>query len=108
LGEISQRVCLDVWPRAKSRCGKAPGEALAISIPRTETAIRHFQERMPYGLFVPDVPCGTFRVPASLPKRSLAPCAPTDERVPETPAQWESGRGSRLEKDKPYLCREPD
>jgi hypothetical protein len=35
----------------------AAGEALAISIPRTETAvIRHFQERMPYGLFVPDVP----------------------------------------------------
>jgi hypothetical protein len=33
----------------------AAGEALAISIPRTETAvIRHFQERMPYGLFVPD------------------------------------------------------
>jgi hypothetical protein len=29
---------------------------LAISIPRTETVvIRHFQERMPYGLFVPDV-----------------------------------------------------
>jgi len=35
----------------------AAGEALAISIPRIETAvIRHFQERMPYGLFVPDVP----------------------------------------------------
>jgi hypothetical protein len=35
----------------------AEGETLAISIPRTETAvIRHFQERMPYGLFVPDVP----------------------------------------------------
>jgi hypothetical protein len=34
----------------------AAGEALAISIPRTEaTVIRHFQERMPYGLFVPDV-----------------------------------------------------
>jgi len=34
----------------------AEGEALAISIPRIETAvIRHFQERMPYGLFVPDV-----------------------------------------------------
>jgi hypothetical protein len=34
----------------------AEGESLAISIPRTETAvIRHFQERMPYGLFVPDV-----------------------------------------------------
>jgi hypothetical protein len=35
----------------------AEGEALAISIPRSEAAvIRHFQERMPYGLFVPDVP----------------------------------------------------
>ena len=35
----------------------ADGEALAISIPRSETAvIRHFQERMPYGLFVPEVP----------------------------------------------------
>jgi hypothetical protein len=34
----------------------AEGETLAISIPRTETAvIRHFQERMSYGLFVPDV-----------------------------------------------------
>ena len=34
----------------------AAGESLAISIPRTEAAvIRHFQERMPYGLFVPDV-----------------------------------------------------
>ena len=33
----------------------AEGESLAISIPRTETAvIRHFQERMPYGLYVPD------------------------------------------------------
>jgi hypothetical protein len=35
----------------------AEGEALAISIPRREAAVvRHFQERMPYGLFVPDVP----------------------------------------------------
>jgi hypothetical protein len=34
----------------------AAGEALAISIPGTEAAvIRHFQERMPYGLFVPEV-----------------------------------------------------
>ena len=33
----------------------AAGEALTISIPRTETAvICHFQERMPYGLFVPE------------------------------------------------------
>jgi hypothetical protein len=34
----------------------AAGEAMAISIPRTEAAvIRHLQERMPYGLFVPEV-----------------------------------------------------
>ena len=34
----------------------ADGDVLAISIPRTETTVmRHFQERMPYGLFVPDV-----------------------------------------------------
>ena len=33
------------------------GESLAISIPRTECAvIRHFQDRMPYGLVVPDLP----------------------------------------------------
>jgi hypothetical protein len=37
----------------------AAGESLAISIPGTEAAvIRHFQERMPYGLFVPDVDSG--------------------------------------------------
>jgi hypothetical protein len=37
----------------------AEGETLAISIPRTEVAVvRHFQERMPYGLFVPDVDAG--------------------------------------------------
>jgi hypothetical protein len=35
----------------------ATGEALAISIPRTETAvIKHFQERMPCGLFLPETP----------------------------------------------------
>jgi hypothetical protein len=34
----------------------AAGDVLAISIPRTEAhVIRHFQARMPYGLFVPDV-----------------------------------------------------
>ena len=33
------------------------GEALAISVPAGETPVlKHFQERMPYGLFVPDVP----------------------------------------------------
>jgi len=35
----------------------AAGEALAVSIPRTDASVvRHFQERMPYGLFEPDVP----------------------------------------------------
>jgi hypothetical protein len=35
----------------------AAGEALAISIPKTDASVvRYFQERMPYGLFVPDVP----------------------------------------------------
>ena len=35
----------------------AEGDALAISIPRSEAhVIRHFQERMPYGFFVPEVP----------------------------------------------------
>jgi hypothetical protein len=35
----------------------AEDEALAISIPGSEAAVsRHFQERMPYGFFVPDVP----------------------------------------------------
>ena len=34
----------------------AEGEALAID-PRSEASvIRHFQEQMPYGLFVPEVP----------------------------------------------------
>jgi hypothetical protein len=31
-------------------------EALAISVPASETRVlKHFQKRMPYGLFVPDV-----------------------------------------------------
>jgi hypothetical protein len=35
----------------------ADGESLAISVPVGETRVlKHFQERMPYGLFVPDVP----------------------------------------------------
>ena len=33
------------------------GEALTISVPRNEMAVlKHFQERMPFGLFVPDAP----------------------------------------------------
>jgi len=36
---------------------KADRESLAISVPGSEAAvIRHFQEQMPYGLFVPDIP----------------------------------------------------
>ena len=35
----------------------ANGEALAISVPASETRVlKYFQERMPYGLFVPDTP----------------------------------------------------
>jgi hypothetical protein len=35
----------------------ADGEALAISVPRRETAVlEHFQARMPHGLTVPDIP----------------------------------------------------
>jgi hypothetical protein len=35
----------------------AAGEALAISVPAGETRVlKHFQGRMSYGLFVPDVP----------------------------------------------------
>jgi len=34
----------------------AKGETLAISVPQGETAVlQYFRERMPYGLFVPDV-----------------------------------------------------
>jgi hypothetical protein len=36
--------------------GTAAGEALAIRVPVGETRVlKHFQERMPYGLFVPDL-----------------------------------------------------
>src|SRR4030081_692979 len=39
-----------------SNSGRPKGDALAISIPRTEAAvIRNFQAKMPYGLVVPDV-----------------------------------------------------
>jgi hypothetical protein len=41
---------VNLWPLAN-------GEALAISVPVGETRVlKHFQERMPYGLFVPDTP----------------------------------------------------
>jgi hypothetical protein len=42
---------------ASSNFRTSAGDVLAISIPRTETAvIPHFQERLPYGLFVPELP----------------------------------------------------
>ena len=35
----------------------ANGEALAISVPTGETRVlKYFQEPMPHGLFVPDIP----------------------------------------------------
>src|SRR5262245_7293214 len=53
----------------------AAREALAISIPRTETAvIRHFQERMPHGLFVPDVPVRNLWRAHVFPQRSSRNC----------------------------------
>jgi hypothetical protein len=40
----------------------AGGDVLSISIPRTEAhVIRHFQERMPYGLFVPELDSGAIK-----------------------------------------------
>jgi hypothetical protein len=40
----------------------AAGEALAISVPVGETRVlKYFQERMPYGLFVPDVAHGAIK-----------------------------------------------
>jgi hypothetical protein len=40
--------------RSRGRLGKG---ALAMSVAVGETRVlKHFQERMPYGLFVPDVP----------------------------------------------------
>jgi hypothetical protein len=51
----------------------ADGDVLAISIPRTETAvIRHFQERMPHGLFV-----STFR--------EILPSISRYRKLPKTP-----------------------
>jgi len=42
--------------RISSSLERLMGEALAISVPASETRVlKHFQKRMPYGLFVPDV-----------------------------------------------------
>jgi hypothetical protein len=53
----------------------AAGQAMAISIPRTEAAvIRHFQERMPYGLY------RTCPSPKNEPRRSGARRCPSPAR----------------------------
>jgi ATP dependent DNA ligase domain len=51
----------DLWPEERWHVHRgvqdSRGEELAISAPRNETAVlKHFQERMLYGLFVPDAP----------------------------------------------------
>jgi len=57
-GDDGQELDHDLWAEGYGvEFRTAAAEALATSIPRTECAvIRHFQERMPYGLFVPEVP----------------------------------------------------
>jgi hypothetical protein len=50
-----------LWPFLSRRCRfafrRTAGEALAISVPAGATRVlKYFQERMPYGLFVPDIP----------------------------------------------------
>jgi len=75
LQHLSDRKSLWVYPISAFRVG-----------------YKHFQERMPYGLFVPDVPRGTSGTLCELPKRSpRPPCPPTDERVPETPPNGNPG-----------------
>jgi hypothetical protein len=50
----------------------ADGEALAINVPVGETRVlKHFQERMPYGLFVQEVSCGTCDAPRRLTRFSM-------------------------------------
>ena len=44
-------------PLTSLNSGASDGETLAISVPAGETrALKYFQERMPYGLFVPGIP----------------------------------------------------
>jgi hypothetical protein len=51
--------CAGEWldaTQSSNRPNSTDGEALAISVPASETRVlKHFQERMPYGLFVPNV-----------------------------------------------------
>jgi hypothetical protein len=59
----------------------AAGEGARVSIPRSETAvIRHIQERMPYGLFEPDVPRGTSGPPMYFLSGVLQQSPPTSTR----------------------------
>jgi hypothetical protein len=69
--------------------------ALPLMSCNQETAvIRHIQERMPSGLFKPDVPRGTSGPPMCFLSGALQQSPPNPyTRVPETPPRWESGRG---------------
>jgi hypothetical protein len=59
--------------------------------------IRHIQERMPYGLFEPDVPRGTSGPPMCFLSGALQQSPPNPyTRVPETPPRWESRAGFRF------------
>jgi hypothetical protein len=59
--------------------------------------LKHFQERMPYGLFVPDVPRGTFGAPTVFAKRSPPIVASNPyTRVPETPSPGTRNSGGVL------------
>jgi hypothetical protein len=83
------------------------GEALAISIPSSETAVlKHFQERMPYGLFVPDVPwnihCARLFLQWS---SSHYPNSPRE--APETPPFSCSGGVLVLANDFPHATGRP-
>ena len=71
----------------------AAGEARAISIPRTETAvIRHFQERMPCGLFVPEPRVETWRAREFARRSSVCLLVFVNDAIPR-PRLTRLGRG---------------
>jgi hypothetical protein len=76
----------------------ANGETLAITVPAGETRVlKHFQERMPYGLF-----CAGCSVRNNSPRQGVSgngalTLKPAPVGVPETPPLGRtSGRGSRV------------
>jgi hypothetical protein len=71
----------------------ADGDVLAISIPRNETAvIKHFQERMPYGLSCRTTPV-RYRGPLGASARlSAGECPPRRARMRALRTEWSSRR----------------